>query len=107
MLSGADAHIAVWDPERLLGPEALICVVHCARVIVQALRERDHRALLLQASLQYSARAAKLGVGLAAALPADLELQLAVPTTVYHWLQAFHDLQWRGKPDHQIGATHW
>ena len=36
----------------------------------------------------------------------DLELQLAVPTTVYHWLQAFHDLQWRGKPDRQIGSTH-
>ena len=43
----------------------------------------------------------------AAAHPADLELQLAVPTTVYHWLQAFHDLRWRGKPDRQIGATHW
>ena len=40
-------------------------------------------------------------------LPADLELQLAVPTTVYHWLQAFHNLQWRGKPDRQIAATHW
>ena len=35
----------------------------------------------------------------AAALPADLELQLVVPTTVYHWLQAFHDVRWRGKPD--------
>ena len=43
----------------------------------------------------------------AAAHPADLELQLAVQTTVYHWLQAFRDLQWRGKPDRQIGATHW
>ena len=40
-------------------------------------------------------------------LPADLELQLAVPTTVYHWLQAFHDLRWTGKPDRQIGPTHW
>ena len=27
--------------------------------------------------------------------------------TVYHWLQAFHDLRWRGKPDRQIGSTHW
>ena len=43
----------------------------------------------------------------AAAHPADLELQLAVPTKVYHWLQAFHDLQWRGKPQRQIGSTHW
>ena len=34
-------------------------------------------------------------------------LQLAVLTTVYHWLQAFHDLRWGGKPDCQIGATHW
>ena len=41
------------------------------------------------------------------ARPADLELQLAVPTTVYQWLQAFHDLQLRGKPDCQIGTTHW
>ena len=43
----------------------------------------------------------------AAAHPADLELQLAVPTTVYHWLQVSHDLRWRGKPDRPIGATHW
>ena len=43
----------------------------------------------------------------AAAHPADLEFQLAVPTTVYHWLQAFHDLRWRSKPDRQIGSTHW
>ena len=43
----------------------------------------------------------------AAVHPADLELQLAVPTTVYHWLQAFHDLRWWAKPDRQIGATHW
>ena len=26
---------------------------------------------------------------------------------MYRWLQAFHDLQWRGKPDRQIGSTHW
>ena len=43
----------------------------------------------------------------AVARPANLELQLAVLTTVYHWLQAFQDLRWRGKPDCQIGATHW
>ena len=43
----------------------------------------------------------------AGAHPADLELQLAVPTTVYHWLQAFHDLRWRGKPDRPISSTHW
>ena len=40
----------------------------------------------------------------AAAHPADLELQLAVQTTVYHWLQAFHDLRRRGKPDREIGC---
>ena len=39
--------------------------------------------------------------------PPDLELQLAVPTTVYHWLQAVHDLRCRGKPDRQIGSRHW
>ena len=43
----------------------------------------------------------------AAALFADLQLQLAVPTTVYHCIQAFHDLRCRGKPDSRIGATHW
>ena len=43
----------------------------------------------------------------AAVLSPDLELQLAVPTTVYHWLQAFHNLRCRGKPDRKIGATHW
>ena len=43
----------------------------------------------------------------AAAHPADLEPQLALPTTVYHWLQAFHNLRWRGKPDRQISSTHW
>ena len=26
---------------------------------------------------------------------------------MYHWLQAFHDLRWRGKPDRKIGSTHW
>ena len=39
--------------------------------------------------------------------PRALELQLTVPTTVYHWLQAFHDLRWRGKPDRQIGSALW
>ena len=53
------------------------------------------------------ARAARPGVWPAAAHPADLELQLAVPTTVQHWLQAFQNLRWRGKPDRQIGSTHW
>ena len=26
---------------------------------------------------------------------------------MYQCLLAFHDLRWRGKPDRQIGATHW
>ena len=26
---------------------------------------------------------------------------------MYHWLQALDDLRWRGKPDRQIGSTHW
>ena len=107
MFSPADTHIAVCDPEHLPGPEAVIRVADCARVIVKALREGEHHALLLQARLKDNARAAKPGVWPAAALLADLELQVAVPTTVYHWFQAFHDLRWRGKPDRQIGATHW
>ena len=107
MFSPADAHIVVCDPERLPGPEAVVCVADCTRTIVKALREGEHHALLLQVRLKDNAKAARPGVWPAAAHPADLELQLAVPTTVYHWLQAFHDLRWRGKPDRQIGATHW
>ena len=101
MFSPADAHIIVCDPERL------VRLADCTRMIVKALREGEHDALLLQVRLKDNARAARLGPWPAAAHPADLELQLAVPTTVYHWLQAFHDLRWRGKPDRQIGSTHW
>ena len=107
MFSPADAHIVVCDPERLPGPEAVIRVADCTRMIIKALWEGEHHALLLQVRLKDNARAARPGVWLAAAPPADLELQLAVPTAVYHWLQAFHDLRWRGKPDRQIGSTHW
>ena len=107
MFSRADAHIVVCDLERLPGPEAVVCVADCTRMIVKALQEGEHHALLLQVRLKDNAGAAKPGVWPAAAHPADLELQLAGPTTVYHWLQAFHDLRWRGKPDRQIGSTHW
>ena len=107
MFSPAYAQIAVCDPKHLQGPEAVIRVGDCARVIVKALQEGEHHALQLRACPKDNARAAKPGVPLAAALPAHLELQLAVTTTVYHWVQAFHDLQWRGNPDRQIGATHW
>ena len=88
-------------------PEAVICVADCASVIVKPLREGEDHAFLLHVCLRHNAGAAKLGVWLAATLPAYLELQLAVPTTVYDSLQAFHDLRWRGKPDRQLGATHW
>ena len=107
MFSPADAHIVVCDPERLLGHEAVVRVADCTRMIVNALREGEHRALLLQVRLKDNAKAARPGVWPAAAQPADLELQLAVPTTVYHWLQAFHNLRWRGKADRQMGAGHW
>ena len=106
MFSPADAHIVVCDLERLPGPEAVVRVADCTRMIAKALREGEHQALLLQVRLKDNARAARPGVWPAAAHPADLELQLAVPTTVYHWPQAFHDLRWRGKPDRQIGSTH-
>ena len=106
MFSPADAHIVVGDPKRLPGPEAVIRVADCTRMIIKALREGEHHALLLQVRLKDNARAARPGLWPAAAHPADLELQLAVLTAVYHWLQAFHDLQWRGKPDRQIGSTH-
>ena len=76
-------------------------------MIVKALPEGERHPLLLQVRLKDNAKAAKPGAWPAVAHPADLELQLAVPTTVYHWLQAFYNLRWRGKPDRQIGATHW
>ena len=107
MFSPADAHIVVCDPERRPGPEAVVRVADSTRMMVKALREGKHHALLHQVRLKDNARAARPGVWPAAAHPADLELQLAVLTAVYHWLQAFHDLRWRGKPDRQIGATHW
>ena len=107
MSSPADAHIIVCHPERLHGPEAVIRVADCTRMIVKALREGERHALLLQVRLENNARPARPGMWPAAAHPADLELQLAVPTTVYHWIQAFHDLRLRGKPDRQIGPTHW
>ena len=106
MFSPADAIIVVCDPERLPGPEAVVRVADCTRMIVKALREGEHHTLLLQVRLKDNARAAKPGVWPAGAQRADLELQLAVPTTVYHWLQAFHDLRWRSKPGRQIGSTH-
>ena len=90
--SPAGAHVVVCDPERLPGPEAVVRVPDCTRMIVKALREGEHHALLLRVRLKDNARAARPGVWPAAAHPADLELQLAVATTVYHWLQAFHDL---------------
>ena len=107
MFSPDDAQIAVCDHERLPGPEAVVRVADCARMMVKALQEGENHALPLQVCLKDKAKAAKPGVWPEAAHPANLELQLAVSTIVYHWLQAFHDLQWRGKPDRQIGATHW
>ena len=107
MFSPADAHILVCDPKRLPGPKVVVRVADCTRMIIKALQEGKQHTLLLQVRLKDNARAAKPGVWPAAAHPADLELQLAVPTTVYHWLQAFHDLRWRGKPDRQMGSTHW
>ena len=74
MFSPADAHVVVCDPERLPGPEAVIRVADCTRMIIKALREGEHHALLLQVRLKDNARAARPGVWPAAAHPADLEL---------------------------------
>ena len=52
MFSPADAHIVVCNPERLPGPEAVVRVTDCTRMIVKALREGDHQALLLQVRLK-------------------------------------------------------
>ena len=85
MFSPADTHIPICDPQRLPGPETGFHVADCARVIVKALQEGNHHALLLQARLKDHAKAAKPGVWPEAALlPTDMQLQLAVPTTVYH-----------------------
>ena len=69
MFSPADAHMAVCDPERLPGPEAVVCVADCARVIVKALQEGEHHALLVQVCLKDNAKAAKPGLWPAAARP--------------------------------------
>ena len=61
MFSPAEALIAVCNPERLPSPEAVIRVADCARMIVKALREGDHHALLLQGRLRDNARAANSG----------------------------------------------
>ena len=100
MFSSADAHIAICDPQRLPGAEAVIRVADCARVIVKVMQEGDHHAPLPQARLKDLVKAAKL------LLPTNLELQLAVRTTVYHWLHAFHDLRWRSKPERQMSPKH-
>ena len=107
MFIPADAHIVVCDPERLPGPEAVVRVADRTRMIVKALREGAHHTFLLHVLLKDNARAARPGVWPAAAHPTDLELQLAVPTTVYHWLEALRDLRWRGKHDRQINGQHW
>ena len=74
MFSPADAHIVVCDPERLPGPEAVVGVADCTCMIVKALREGEHHALLLQGRLKDNARAAGPGLWPAAAHPADLQL---------------------------------
>ena len=70
MFSPADAHIVVCDPERLPGPEAVVRVADCTRMIVKALREGEHHALLLQVRLKDNARAARPGMWPAAPHPA-------------------------------------
>ena len=108
LFSPADAHIAICDPQRLPGLKATIRVCDCARVILKVLRDGHHHALLLQAWLKDHARAARPGVWpKAALLPVGLELQLEVPSTVYHWLEAFQDLRWRRKPNCQIAPKNW
>ena len=95
MFSPADAHIAICDLQRLLGPEATICVAESPRVIPKGLQQGDHHPLLLQARLKDHDGAAKPRLRPEAVLlPVDLELQLAVPPTVYEWLEAFGDLRW-------------
>ena len=93
MSSQVEAHIAVCDPERQPGLKAVVRVADCTCMIVKVLRKGEHHVLLLQVRLKDNAKAAKPGVWPAAAHPDDLELELAVPTAVYHWLQAFHDLR--------------
>ena len=62
MFSPADTHIVVCDPERLPGPEAVIRVADCTRMIIKALREGERHALLLQVRLKDNARATRPGV---------------------------------------------
>ena len=107
MVRPAEKHIVIYDPQRLPRPEATIGMADCSSLIVKALKEGNHHARLLQARLRDNTKAAKPEVWPEGALlPINPELQLAVPNTAYRWLEAFHDLRWRGKPDHQISPTH-
>ena len=63
MFSLADAHIAVCHPELLPGPEAVIRVADCARVIVKALREGEDHTLPLKVRLKDNARRRTWGCG--------------------------------------------
>ena len=69
MFSPTDGHIVVCDCKRLPGPEVVVRVADCTRMIVEALWEGKHHALLLQVRLKDNARAARPGVWPAAAPP--------------------------------------
>ena len=107
-LSALYPHIVVWNPQRLAGPEATIRMADCASVVVKAPKRGNHYTVLLQARPRDHAKAVKAGVcPEAALLPPDLELQLAVATTAYHWPQAFPRLRWMDKADRQVRPRRW
>ena len=108
MFSQVDANIVICNPQPLPGPEAAIRMPDCRWVIVKALKEGDHHALLLKARHIDHAKASKPGPWPeAASRPIEHEVHLAVRTAEYHWVRAFQDLWWRVKPDCQISRTHW
>ena len=68
-------------------------------MVVKALKEGNHQALLLQACSKDHAKAPKVGVWpVAPSLPMGPELQVVVRTTVYQGHQAFQVLRWGTLP---------
>ena len=82
MFSPADAHIGVCDPERLPGPEAVVRVADCARMIVKVVREGEHHALLLQVRLKDNAKAAHTAACRPRAPAGDLDHSVPLATSL-------------------------
>ena len=87
MFSPGDAHIAVCDPERLPGPEAVIRVTDCAPVIVKALQKANTTPFCCKSALRTTPRRRRQGCG----------RQRRAPPT---WSSS-----WRSQPRYTTGSS--